>query len=120
MLEVVVGPLRSIRTGVAIFCKSGIARLTFPLPLEGSSRRRYRGTSTEESLAEESAWRWGCHLGAARAVGVLAVNQGRAALMTYAKQTAPHKEKFPSAISGRRGERFFEAKSRARQRGANS
>ena len=39
--------------------------LEFPRPLEGSSRVRWRSTSTEESLAEESVWVWAFCLAAA-------------------------------------------------------
>ena len=73
-----------------------MTRLVFRRPLERSSRRRCLITSTKESLAEESARAWGCHLGAARPGGMFAVNQGRAALVLYAEHTASHKENVPS------------------------
>ena len=95
-----------------------ITRLDFPRPLEGSSLERCRSTSTEESLAEESARGWGFHLGAARAFRILAVNQGRAALELYAQHTASHRVTIPSTISGWRGGGFLEANSLVRRRGA--
>ena len=79
-----------------------MTHLTFPRPLERSSPRCRPSTSTEELLAAMSAWGWGCHLGVARAGGILAVNQGRAALVLHAQHTASHKEKFHQQFRGGR------------------
>ena len=80
-----------------------MTRLVFPRPLDGSSRI----TSTEKLLAEKSARGWGCHVGPARAGGILAVNQGPAALVLYAQHTASQQENVPSTTSERKGEHLF-------------
>ena len=70
--------------------------LELPRPLEGSSRGRCRSTSTEESLAEESAWVWDFRLAAARALRIVVANRGRSALELYVQRTTSHGETIPS------------------------
>ena len=89
----------------------------FPRPLEGSSRGRWRSTSTEESLADESARVWGFRAAAACELRIVVPNQWRSAPELYAQRTTSHRVKIPSMISGRRGEHSLEAKSRAKRRG---
>ena len=90
----------------------------FPRPLEGSSCGRWRSTSTEESLADESAWVWGFRVAAACELRIVLSNQWRSAPELYAQCTTSHRVEIPSTISGRRGEHSLEAKSRAKRRGA--
>ena len=79
-----------------------MTHLVFAHPLEESSPRRCLSTSTEESLADKSARGWGCRLRVARAGGVLAVNQGRAALVLQAQHRASHKETLRERFRNRR------------------
>ena len=98
--------------------KAVIVHFTFPRPLAGSSLCRCLLRSTEESLAEESVWGWGCHLEAARGCGSFVWNQGLAAGVLYAWRTASHRVNTSSMVSGRNGDRWEYAKSLARRRGA--
>ena len=94
-----------------------IVRFAFPRPLAGSSLCRCLLRPTEESLAE-SVWGWGCHRGAARACGSFVWKQGLAAGVLYAWRTASHSVKTLSMGFGRNGDRWEDAKSLARRRGA--
>ena len=92
--------------------------LDFPRPLEGSSRGRWRSASTDESLADESAWVWGFRVAVVWELRIVLANQWRSAPELYAQRTTSHRVKIPTTISGRRGEHSWEAKSRAKRRGA--